>query len=76
MEKKITIKDVIAFTFAVLLAVIGYFINQRLSSIDYSIKEFQEFQKIQISSVEKLNGQIDLLKAKDIELERRLETKK
>lgn len=76
MDKKITIKDLIAFSFAVLIAIIGYFINQRLASIDESIKESNVFQKTQISINEKMNGEINLLKAKDQEFEKRLEAKK
>ncbi len=72
MDKKITIKDVIAFSFAILIAIIGYFINQRLASIDESIKESNIFQKTQISINEKMNGEINLLKAKDLELEKKI----
>lgn len=69
---KLTIKDFITFTFAILIAVIGYFINQRLASIDESIKDSNVFQKTQISINEKMNGEINLLKAKDSELEKLL----
>ena len=72
----ITVKDVIVFSFSILLAVIGYFINQRLASIDESLKEFSTFQKVQIGNIEKINGDIKLLQAKDVEIEKRMEAQK
>lgn len=72
---KVSLKDIITFTFGILMAVIGYFINQRLASIDSSIKEFQEFQKVQLVIVESMKGEINLLKAKDIELEKAIHNK-
>lgn len=72
----ITVKDVIVFSFSILLAIIGYFINERLASIDESLKEFSSFQKVQIANIEKINGDIKLLQAKDVEIEKRIEAKR
>lgn len=70
--KEIEIKDVFSGVFWILIAVIGFMINQRLASIDESIKEFKSFQREQIQSTEYLKGEINLLKAKDLELEKKM----
>jgi hypothetical protein len=71
--ENITVKDVIVFSFSILLAVIGYFINQRLASIDESLKEFSAFQREQIGNIKVIEGSIKLLQAKDEELEKKIE---
>lgn len=74
--EELTIKDIILSAFAVLIAVIGYFINARLSSIDESLKEFSQFQKSQIEITARILGDINLLKAKDTELEKKIDDNK
>lgn len=71
-KPEITFKDILLSAFAVLIAVIGYFINARLTSIDESLKEFSSFQKTQIAISEKQNGDIRLLDAKHDELQRQI----
>ena len=73
--KSINLKDVVAFAVAILIAVTGYFINARLTSIDNSIKDFNDFQRSQIQNVEGIRGDINLLKAKDLELEKKIDDK-
>lgn len=70
-SNKLHIKDFIVGAFALLMAVIGWFINQRLSDIDNSIKEFYQFQREQIKSIEYINGELRYLHAKDSDLDKK-----
>jgi hypothetical protein len=67
----ITMKDLIVGAFAVLIAVIGFFISQRLASIDNSISQLLEFQRAQIQVTEMIKGKMEMLGKKDIELEKK-----
>jgi hypothetical protein len=69
-DEVIGIKDIVGFIFAIVLAILGYFIQDKLSSIDYSIKDFKQFQIDQSVRTKEIDGEIKILHAKDSELEK------
>ena len=79
-NSEISLKDLIMAAFALLIAILGYFMNQKLASIDSTTNQFYQFQREQIQRVENLSGQINLnnnkidgLKQKDKEIENRID---
>ena len=72
-QSEINLKDVIAGAFGLLIAIIGFFISQRLASIDSSINQFYEWQRTQIATVERMAGRIDQNNLKIDRIEKRVD---
>ena len=67
----LTFKDVLTGISIILFAMLGFMIKEKLSDIDQSIKDFKQFQIEQRVETQKINGQVELLHAKDLELEKK-----